>query len=335
VDGSGIEGVDDFRFRRRFPAVESPPLMKNRLVLLFACFVSCVRAEPEAVEAIEVAADAPDFIRVEDSDTATALQTAVVRYTKGEASVELVGAIHIADKKYYEALNRRFEGYEALLYEGVGDPPAADPGLGEVVEPPAVEVPLEEAPGADLPAAKVPAKKEKLDGLHTAYESGAKWLGLAYQMKEIDYRKANFVHADLSMAEFTALQKERGESLLGFVLKSGLRKSAKPVKEPSTLKLLTSLVRGDKSGLKRELVHTLGAGDDQMAALAGDNVIIGDRNAKCLEVLDRELLAGKKKLGIFYGAAHFPDLERRLLEDGWEKAGEEWMTAWDIPKTGK
>jgi len=316
--------------------------MKNRFLLLLTCFVSCVRAEPEAVE---IAAEAPEFIRVEETETATHLQTAVVRFTKGEASVELVGAVHIADKKYYEALNQRFEGYEALLFEGIGgDKPAAAPAAAaEVEEGPAEEpaepevaeeAPVEEAPVEEIPAARVPAKKEKLDGLHGAYESGAKWLGLAYQMKVIDYRKANFVHADLSMAEFTALQKERGETLLGFVIKSGLKKTDKPVKEPSSLKLLVSLVRGDKDGLKRELVHTLGAGDDQVAALAGDNVIIGDRNAKCLEVLDREVLAGKKKLGIFYGAAHFPDMEKRLVEGGWTKDGEEWMTAWEIPKPG-
>ena len=312
--------------------------MKNRFLLLLTCFVSCVRAEPEAVEAVEVAAEAPDFIRVEETATATHLQTAVVRFTKGEASVELVGAVHIADKKYYEALNQRFEGYEALLFEGIGgDQPAAAPEAAAAVEEVPPEEPAdpevaEEAPAEEVPALKKPAKKEKLDGLHGAYESGAKWLGLAYQMKVIDYRKPNFVHADLSMAEFTALQKERGETLLGFVLKSGLKKTDKPVKEPSSLKLLVSLVRGDKNGLKRELVHTLGAGDDQVAALAGDNVIIGDRNAKCLEVLDREVLAGKKKLGIFYGAAHFPDMEKRLVEGGWTKTGEEWMTAWEIGK---
>lgn len=310
--------------------------MKNRLLLLLTCLVSCVRAAPEALEAGEVAAEAPEFIRVEETETATHLQTAVVRFTKGDASVDLVGAVHIADRKYYEALNKRFEGYEALLFEGIGgDKPAAAPEAQEAPgdeEAAADEAPADEAPVEEIPAAKVPAKKEKLDGLHTAYESGAKWLGLAYQMKVIDYRKPNFVHADLSMAEFTALQQERGESLLGFVLKSGLKKPDKPVKEPSSLKLLVSLVRGDKDGLKRELVHTLGAGDDQVAALAGDNVIIGDRNAKCLEVLDREVLAGKKKLGIFYGAAHFPDMEKRLVEGGWTKTGTEWMTAWDIAK---
>jgi len=275
--------------------------MKSRLLLAAACLIAGLAAAPEAAEA------PPEFIRVEASETVTRLQTALTRYTKGDASVELVGAIHIADKAYYEALGKRFEGYDALLYEGIGEPA------------PAV---------AQAPAA--PAAKGKLDGLRAAYGAGAEWLGLSYQMEEIDYRKPNFVHADLSVAEFTALQAERGESLLGFVLQAGLEKPDKPVKEPGTLKLLVSLVRGDKNGLKRELVHTLGQGDDQVAALAGDNVIIGDRNAKCLQVLERELAAGKKKLGIFYGAAHFPDMEKRLLAAGWRKGGSEWLTAWKI-----
>jgi hypothetical protein len=277
--------------------------MKLRRILVFSCLVACLRAEPEA----------PEFIRVEETETATRLQTAVVRFTKGDASVELVGAVHIADRKYYQDLAKRFEDYEALLYEGIGGGRPAAPAVEEA------------APAA-------PAAKGKLDGLHTAYDSAAAWLGLSYQMKEIDYRKDNFVHADLSAEEFAALQAERGESLLGFVLQAGLKKPEQPVKEPSSLKLLISLARGDKNGLKRELVHTLGAGDDQVAALAGDNVIIGDRNAKCLEVLEREVLAGKKKLGIFYGAAHFPDMEKRLLADGWSRAEAAWLNAWDIAR---
>ena len=304
--------------------------MKKRLFLLATCLFTGLRAEPAAVE---VAAEAPEFIRVEDSDTATQLQTSVTRYTKGGASVELVGAVHIADKKYYEGLNTRFTGYDAVLFEGIGSPPPPPAAGVEVVQPePEPVPPAGEAPpveGAEKPA--VPKKRGKLDGLHGAYESGAEWLGLSYQMKEIDYQKANFVHADLSVEEFTALQAERKESLIGFVLKAGLNENVRPAKEPSTLRLLTSIVRRDKNGLKRELVHTLGAGDDQIAAIAGDSVIITDRNAKCLQVLDREMQAGKKKLGIFYGAAHFPDMEKRLLESGWQKTGTDWLTAWDIP----
>jgi hypothetical protein len=285
--------------------------MKKRLFLLAALIAPLLHAET----AVEAPAAREQFIRVEKKEKATELQTAVVRFTKGEASVELVGAIHIADKKYYQALNTRFTGYDALLWEGIGNgKPAAPEEIREE----------EEAPRA------APKKKGKLDGLHGAYEAGAKWLDLAYQMKEIDYTRPNFVHADLSIEEFTALQEQRGESLLGFVLKAGLEADSKGVKQPSTFKLLTSLIRGSKNGLKRELVHTLGAGDDQVAALAGESVIITDRNAKCLEVLAREVEAGKKKLGIFYGAAHFPDMVKRLAEAGWVQAGTEWMTAWDI-----
>ena len=303
--------------------------MRIRVLPLFVCLIGCLRAEPAALEL-----EAPEFIRVEETDDATRLQTAVVGFTKGGVSVELVGAIHIADKEYYQGLNKRFEGYEALLFEGIGgDQPAAVPAPPGEVPAPAEKEKAAGPDEADAPPA--PRKKGNLDGLHTAYEAGAEWLGLSYQMKEVDYRKANFVHADLTVAEFTALQAERGESLAGFAIKAALKAPKdKPVKEPSSLKLLASIIRGDKSGLKRELVHTLGAGDDQVAGLAGDNVIIGDRNAKCLEVLDREVLAGRKKLGIFYGAAHFPDMQKRLLEDGWEMSGIEWLTAWDIGGPG-
>ena len=61
-------------------------------------------------------------------------------------------------------------------------------------------------------------------------------------------------------------------------------------------------------------------------------MIISDRNQRCLEVMTREIAAGHKNLGIFYGAAHFPDMEKRLLEQGFKPVKQEWLTAWDIPK---
>ncbi len=307
--------------------------MKKQLLITAALFLPlALHAEPAApapvpaAPAEKAAAEKEkkeEYIRVEEKDgKATALQTAVVRLTKGDATLELVGAIHIADKKYYEALNKRFEGYDALLWEGIGgDKPAA------AAAPPAAK----DAAAPDKGVEPKKKKPERLSGLHHAYESAAKFLDLAYQMGEIDYTKPNFVHADLSMEEFSDLQEQRGESIFKFMLKAGLSAEANgSAKEPSTMKLLTSLLKGDKIGLKRELVHTLGAGDDQVAALAGDSVIITDRNAKCLEVLAREVKAGRKKLGIFYGAAHFPDMVKHLAEAGWTVNGSEWMTAWEL-----
>src|SRR5688500_20246754 len=102
--------------------------MKKRFLFVASCLLAALRAEPEATA---VATEAPQFIRVEERDAATELQTAVVKFTKGDTEVELVGAIHIADLKYYEALNRRFEGYEAVLYEGIGGGRPAAPAFEE------------------------------------------------------------------------------------------------------------------------------------------------------------------------------------------------------------
>ncbi|MDB6076512.1 MAG: hypothetical protein JWO82_259 [Akkermansiaceae bacterium] len=326
--------------------------MKKRLLLLTACLLATVSAEPAApvaeasAQAAPAATDAPRYIRIEKTPASTQLQTALVHFKKGNATLDLVGAIHIADAKFYHELNTLFEGYDALLWEGIGGgKPAAKPvpeaevkTAAEKEEPP--PTPLAAAPpeaaasdekAATPPPAKPAARKGDLGGLHTAYVAGAKYLGLAFQMNEVDYRKKNFVHADLTMDEFNDLQDQRKESLFTFALKNGLANAGrKDVQEPNSLKLLTSILSGDKNGLKRELVGTLGAADDQVSKIAGESVIISDRNAKCLKVLSEEVAAGKKKLGIFYGAAHFPDMAKRLEADGWEKTGSDWLVAWDI-----
>lgn len=62
------------------------------------------------------------------------------------------------------------------------------------------------------------------------------------------------------------------------------------------------------------------------------STIVKHRNTKCFKILDREIAAGKKKLAIFYGAAHLPDMEERLLGDKYKMtAGEQkWLTAWKL-----
>jgi hypothetical protein len=95
---------------------------------------------------------------------------------------------------------------------------------------------------------------------------------------------------------------------------------------------MRGMLGGQPDLVKRELMHTMADADKQLDSLDGENVIIGDRNARCIEVLDREIADGKKKLGIFYGAAHFPDLERRLLEKGFARVSTKWATAWRVAK---
>ena len=91
-----------------------------------------------ALMILTVAAQAENFIRVDEDDAAARLQTAVTRYEKDGASVDLIGAIHIADKAYYEKLGDRFKTYDALLFEMIGGEKfanaqnsAAEPAAGE------------------------------------------------------------------------------------------------------------------------------------------------------------------------------------------------------------
>jgi hypothetical protein len=74
--------------------------------------------------------------------------------------------------------------------------------------------------------------------------------------------------------------------------------------------------------------------DDALAALSGDDgssTLITERNKKALQVLRRELDAGKKRIAIFYGAGHLPDMEARLIRDfRAERQQTEWIVGWDL-----
>jgi hypothetical protein len=62
-----------------------------------------------------------------------------------------------------------------------------------------------------------------------------------------------------------------------------------------------------------------------------NQLLIDDRNAACMKVFQQQLARGKKKIAIFYGAAHMPDFERRLIQDhGMKRQSVEWYNAWDL-----
>ena len=278
--------------------------MKSLCFLLITLIISPVAAE-------EV--KATDFIRVERSAESVQLQTAITRYQKTGVTVDFIGAIHIADAKYFDRLNLEFQQYESVLFEMIG---------GENLN--------HGKQAATLAKEKAPA----MSMLGNVYAMVSQFLKLQSQKEGIDYTANNFVHADLTLREFEKLQAAKGESLMGFAMQSvehAQKNGGEELPAMNSKKLMMALLSGNANMLKRELVSTLGQGDDQVAAFAGNTVIIGDRNAKCLKVLETQVAAGKKKVGIFYGAAHFPDMEKRLLKAGYQKTNQRWLTAWDIP----
>ena len=265
----------------------------------------------------EEVASEPQHLRfVEEETGAARLETVVVNMTgpQGER-VDLVGAVHVADAAYYEALNERFKGYEAVLYELVGRPEPGKP-LGA------------RTGGGEASLAWVGTMQEKMRSV----------LKLEGQLERIDYSAANFVHADMDLEAFQKARSENRETFAGLWLKAMAAQQGAGGGKESDLAGLIVLMRllmmkDSADALKRMIGREFDQIEGLMTGIEanGGTVIIGERNRVALEVLEREVKAGKKRLAVFYGAAHFPDMQRRLEAMGFTRTGEEWLTAWWIP----
>ena len=278
--------------------------MSKVLLTLFFTAISLLAAEPT------------NFIRIEEKDGHARLQTSLSHYQKGDTSVTLIGAIHIADEAYFEALNKEFTKYPVLLFELIGGEDAAKALDGK---------PRKKDEPDDRPA----------EGLRSIYGSFATTMQLVEQIEHIDYTKDNFVHADLTMAEYMKITEGKDDDLLAFALQTSAKSTeitGKPFGGLNMGLVMRAILSGDGSGLKLEYMKMMDQGDESAAAITGKNLIITDRNEKCFQVLAEELKKGATNIGIFYGAAHFPDMEKRLLDDGFALQEHRWLTAWDVKK---
>ena len=280
--------------------------------------------EKQAPQSRRTATTAPQvasrFIRfVDDGDGEGRLETAIVTYLgpRGQR-VDLVSAVHVADRVYYEKLQELFEVYDAVLYE--------------MVKPKRM---------------KPQGKNRRRHGLISFFQRGLKnVLDLEFQLDGLDYMRPNFVHADLDVETFNKLSKDRGENIVALLFKSMEEHHRKQRKEKDKgsdaaprMKfgdLIEAFMSKDSSRLlKHVLARQLHEVEKALAGLSKGqgSVILTERNKKCIEVLEERLEKGDKKLGIFYGGAHMPDLEKRMLTElGFRRLEQRWLTAWDIKK---
>ncbi len=262
-------------------------------------------------ETTEPVTPSSKFTRVDSEgfNNPRALQVAIVTYASdgiyGDATVDLVSALHLADKEYYEDLNGRFAAYDAVLYELV-------------------------APQGTVVSSERVAK----GGLSSAQRSMRSVLELDFQLDEIDYTKDNFVHADMSPKELMATMTERGESVYSTfwnVIKASQRESARdPLGIQALIKFGLAVSSGKGHPMKVMLAYDF-ADLDRMVAMTGNDAtttLIGGRNERAIEVLVEQLEAGQERLGIFYGAAHMPDFEERLNALGFIATKTVWLDAW-------
>src|SRR3954454_21809687 len=279
------------------------------LVILFLGSSTLLRAAPATQPAndkavIHKVATANDFMRyVEKGPEGGRLETADVAYRNADGvTVHLVAAVHIGERDYFEGLNQSFKLRDAVLYEMVKgkDQPLPEPG------------------GPNQSHSSVSSFQRYLKDA----------LNLEFQLDVVDYAAPNFVHADLDAETFQKMQDERGESFTQMFLQAFLKAMTQPQPENGAAtddmdKQLEDLVkmftrpdmeRQIRVRLARQLVdmenNPFGPGS------MDGTVLVTERNKAAINVLKKSIAEGKKDLAIFYGAAHMPDLAKRLGDNG-------------------
>ena len=234
--------------------------------------------------------------------------------------VDLFGAVHIGEKSYYEQINRDFKEYEVVLYE--------------LVAPPGTRIPRGGAQSAH-PVAMMQGGMKSM-------------LGLESQTELVDYQAENLVHADMSPEQLEKSMAERGDGFIALFFRmmgqSIAQQSREQVLRASGVKLpkrasqtdmLAALLNPGRNsgGLKQMLAEQFENMEATMLALEGPkgSSLISERNKVALAGLREQVKLGKRRIAIFYGAGHLPDLERRLLtEFGLKRDSERWLLAWDL-----
>jgi hypothetical protein len=258
-----------------------------------------------------------EFLRIkkDEKDQPVSMQLANVTYIPengipNDLSVDLISAVHIADKSYYENLNKLFKTYDVVLYE--------------LVAPEGTRV----------------GDKAATEGksLLSALQSGMKnVLGLTFQLDEVDYSPKNFVHADISPDDFKKSMDDKGESFLSMFLNMwlvGLQQQATNPNAVNNVDLLLALFSSNREhDLKIIAANQFIEMGPAMDVLEGENgsTIVTARNLKALKVLRQEIEKGHKKFAIFYGAAHMPEMEKVLMKEFKMKRDQiHWVDAWDL-----
>lgn len=259
-----------------------------------------------------------------------ALEVAIVRYVPaklakqyegrvkdgtlpdGRQYVDLVSAVHVGDKAYYDYLNRQFRNYNALLYELVAPP------------------------GTRVERGRGTSNYHPVGAMQNSVKTA---LDLEHQLEMVDYTRPNFVHADMSPEEFGKSMTDRQESFAQMYARMAGHAIAEQAADPSqgimmNVELLMAMASEDKPlKMKRIIAKQFDSMESMLSGMSGPegSTLVTERNKRALDVFRKQLKAGKRKIGIFYGAGHLNDMNDRLQKDfGLKPVGITWVEAWDL-----
>ena len=290
-------------------------------LVVLCCLLSLLSAPVRAqqvqqVQQLEVSGET-EFLRFleGDGEFAGELQTSVTTYRNDQGvEVDLVATVHLADRSYFTGLNDYFTTRDAILYELVADENVRPNGQG------------------------VGRGSGFIGFLQTSL---TRVLGLSYQLDVINYARPNFFHADLEPQELDAVMEAKGETLFSSILSLVLTEIENQEQNPAdnenplTNLTLTEIMRlfsmpNRQEAFKYLLGQNLAMADNNLASITGRGItILDDRNDAALEVLQAGLRNPTiGQFSIFYGAAHMPGIEQGIVELGFTRTSQSWLTAW-------
>jgi hypothetical protein len=281
--------------------------------LVFVCLA--IALLPVAVADAQENEQKTEFVRiaVDAQDRPLALQLAITSYVprNGDSriQIDLVGAIHIGDKEYYQDLNRRFESYDAMLYELI-------------------------APKDTVISDRDPENQSVISSTQVAMKN---MLELSFQLDEVNYGARNFVHADLSPTELSDSMDERGESLYVYFWRIFYASFDEYAKDPlglQNMNMFSAMLSADSDNAFKTMLAYEMTDLEKTSEILGDDsqsAVIGARNQRAIDVLKTQLESGDKRIAIFYGVAHMPDMEERLLQQlDLVYLDTTWVDAWRL-----
>lgn len=277
-------------------------LFSNVLALILLLLSSAATAKPSEPSM-------GNYLKANNGQLETSVVT--LKNSTGQ-TVDLISAVHVGSTKYYKTLNDRFQHYDAVLYELIlPDSMAGKP---------------------------LPSQLETGSGLGGIQQMLAGSLGLVTQLQHIDYSAGNFVHADLTQSGLSKKMADRNEDLVSYLMKAmtstgsgsqlNLGVTEQELSQLDLVSIMSGQAKPQDQKILRKLFSSVLSSSGGVLSGMEDSTLVAERNKQAIAVLKQQTASGKRSLAIFYGAAHMPDLERRLTKAGWEHVSIDWIRAW-------
>lgn len=279
------------------------------------------------------------FHRYSDTWSRLEVLNRTLESADGKRRVSLVGAVHVADRRYYRRVQQILDRHDVVLYEGVG--PEQDRGLGEVRLPSAERRAEELAQPAQLGQLSWTDATSK-DSITLMQTTMAETLELTFQKNGVDYSHSWWFSADVTVEELQGMFQNGQNSAMLSALTAGLDPKRQAAMNLLVGRALSEAAKGILGPKPMQLVLKEACADllatqfsqlpDQAPSEASsdfDRAIILGRNRVVMQRFkELEAHPEARTIAIFYGAGHYPDLETQLVAQGYTRVRDEWLPAW-------